>query len=120
MAQEKIYTRGNSKIAELKDLLAEERANLKIMWILAHVGIAGNKRADRAAKDALEQELAIGHKVGKLNYCRWVKEEFERKRQKEATLETIWWQLNRMLTRTRRVSSQDYAWDIQTSRMDTE
>jgi hypothetical protein len=33
MAQEKIYTRGNSKIAELKDLLAEERANLKIMWI---------------------------------------------------------------------------------------
>jgi hypothetical protein len=31
MAQEKIYTRGNSKIAELKDLLAEERKNLKIM-----------------------------------------------------------------------------------------
>jgi hypothetical protein len=30
MAQEYIYTRGNSKIAELKDLLAEERANLKI------------------------------------------------------------------------------------------
>jgi hypothetical protein len=28
MAQEKIYTRGNSKIAELKDLLAQERANL--------------------------------------------------------------------------------------------
>jgi hypothetical protein len=31
MAQEKIYTSGNNKIAELKDLLAEERANLKIM-----------------------------------------------------------------------------------------
>jgi ribonuclease HI len=49
MAQEKIYTRGNSRIAELKDLLVEERANLKIMWIPAHVGIGGNERADRAA-----------------------------------------------------------------------
>jgi ribonuclease HI len=70
MAQEKIYTRGNSKIAELKDLLAEERPNLKIMWIPAHVGIGGNERADRAAKDALEQEIATGHKVGNLDYCR--------------------------------------------------
>jgi hypothetical protein len=61
MAQEKIYTRGNSKIAELKDLLVEERANLKIMWIPAHVGIGGNKRAE---------EVATGHKVGKLDYCR--------------------------------------------------
>jgi ribonuclease HI len=76
MAQEKIYTRGNSKIAELKDLLAEERANLRIMWIPAHVGIGGNERADRAAKDALKQEVATGHKVTKLYYCCWVKEEF--------------------------------------------
>jgi hypothetical protein len=36
MAQEKIHTRGNSKIAELKDLLAKEIANLKIMWTPAH------------------------------------------------------------------------------------
>jgi ribonuclease HI len=77
MAEEEIYTRGNSKIAELKDLLAEERANLKIKWIPAHVGIGGNERADRAAKDALSQEVATGHKLGKLDYCRWVKEEFK-------------------------------------------
>jgi ribonuclease HI len=68
MAQQKIYTRGNSKISELKDLLAEERANLKIMWIPAHVGIGGNECADRAAKDALEQKETTGHKVGKLDY----------------------------------------------------
>jgi ribonuclease HI len=61
MAQEKIYTRGNSKIAELKDLLTEKRANLQIIWIPAQVGIGGNERADRAVKNALEQELATGH-----------------------------------------------------------
>jgi hypothetical protein len=44
MAQEKIYTRGNSKIAELKDLLAEERANLKIMCIPAHTEVATQSR----------------------------------------------------------------------------
>jgi hypothetical protein len=36
--------------------------------------------ADREAKYALEQEVATGHKVGKLDYCRWVPEEFKRKR----------------------------------------
>jgi hypothetical protein len=43
MAQEKIYNKRNRKIAELKDLLAKEKANLKIMWIPAHVGIGGNE-----------------------------------------------------------------------------
>jgi ribonuclease HI len=66
MAQEKLHNRGNSKIAELKDLLAKEIANLKIMWIPTHVDIKGNERTDRADKDALKQELATGHKVGKI------------------------------------------------------
>jgi hypothetical protein len=45
-----------------------------------YVGIGGNERADRAPKDALEKVVATGLKVGKLEYCRWVKEEFKRMR----------------------------------------
>jgi hypothetical protein len=44
MVQEKIHTRGNSKIAELKDLLAEEKANLKIMCIPAHTEVPTQSR----------------------------------------------------------------------------
>jgi hypothetical protein len=93
MAQEKICTK-------------ERGANLKIIWTPAHVGIGGNKCADRAAKDALEQEVATTHKVGKLDCCRWVKEEFKRKGQNDwsnsgnTMVATLWWQLNRMLTDT--------------------
>jgi ribonuclease HI len=93
MAQRKIYTRGNRKIAELKDLLADERANLKIMWIPAQVGIGGNERTDRAAKDALEQKVATGHKVRKRGLKKNSK---EIAKTTGATLETLWWQLNRM------------------------
>jgi hypothetical protein len=67
MAQEKIYTRGNSKKVELKDLLAEERANPKIMWTPAHVGSGDNERVARATKGPLEQKVATGYKVGKLH-----------------------------------------------------
>jgi hypothetical protein len=51
MAQETPNTKGDSKKTELKDLLAEEGPNLRL------VGITGNKRANKAAKDALDQNV---------------------------------------------------------------
>jgi hypothetical protein len=51
MAQETLCIKGNSKKTELKNLLAEEGSNPK-----TNVGaITGNKRADKAAKDALDR-----------------------------------------------------------------
>jgi hypothetical protein len=50
VAQEETFTRGNSEKMVLKDLMAEEGSNLKLMWVLAHVSIKGNETADKAAK----------------------------------------------------------------------
>jgi hypothetical protein len=36
-------TRGNSKKMVLKDLMADEGSNLKLIWVPAHVGIKGSK-----------------------------------------------------------------------------
>jgi hypothetical protein len=52
----------------LKDLLAEEGSNLRLMW-----GITGNEPADKAVKDALHQNVETTIKV-KSDYCKWVKE----------------------------------------------
>jgi hypothetical protein len=37
MAEEILYTKGNSKKTELKDLLAEEGSNLRLMWVPSHM-----------------------------------------------------------------------------------
>jgi ribonuclease HI len=65
MAQETSYTKGNSKKTEFKDLLAEEGSNLRLMWVPSHMGITGNERADKAAKDALDQNVETTIKVVK-------------------------------------------------------
>jgi ribonuclease HI len=43
-------TRPSPEEIVLKDLMAEEGSNLKLMWVPAHVGIKENETADKAAK----------------------------------------------------------------------
>jgi ribonuclease HI len=74
MAQESLYSKGNSKTTELKDLLAEEGVNLGLVWVPAHTRITGNERADKAAKETLDQNVESGIKVVKSDYTKWVKE----------------------------------------------
>jgi ribonuclease HI len=53
--QQNLVTKKNLKAAELKDLMAEEGNNLKLVWVLVHTEIKGNEEADEAAKEPLEQ-----------------------------------------------------------------
>jgi hypothetical protein len=77
------FTRGNSKKMVLKDLMAEEGSNLKLMWVPAHVGIKGNEMADKAAKKALNQEVDNTYKVVKSDWSKWVKRKSWQVRQDE-------------------------------------
>jgi ribonuclease HI len=73
MAQESLYSKSNSKTTELKDLLAIEGLNMRLKWMPAHTGITCNERAVRAANEALVQNVAMGIKVVKSDYSKWVK-----------------------------------------------
>jgi hypothetical protein len=83
VAQEETFTRGNSKKMVLKDLMAEEGSNLKLMWVPAHVGIKVNEKADKATKEALNQEMDNTYKVVKSDWSKWVKRKNWQVRQDE-------------------------------------
>jgi ribonuclease HI len=70
MAQKSLYSKRNSKTTELKDLLVEEGPNLRLMWVPPHTGITGNERADKAAKEALDQYVEMRVKVIKFDYTK--------------------------------------------------
>jgi ribonuclease HI len=94
VAQEETFTRGNSKKMLLKDLMAEEGSNLKLMWVPAHVGIKGNETADKEAKEALNQEVDNTYKVVKSDWSKWVKRKSWQVRTNGNPQETSWRRLN--------------------------
>jgi hypothetical protein len=59
MAQEALYSTSNSKTTELKDLLTEEGSNLRLMLVPELTGITGNEQTDKAAKEALVQNVEM-------------------------------------------------------------
>jgi ribonuclease HI len=54
----------------LKDQMAEEGLNLKLMWVPAHVGIKGNETAHKAAKKVLNHEMENTYEVVKSDWCK--------------------------------------------------
>jgi predicted secreted protein len=83
MAQEALYSKGNSKTTELKDLLAEAGSNLRLTWVPAHTGITGNERAGKAAKEVFDQNVEMRIIVVKSDYTKWIKEKCKERRQDE-------------------------------------
>jgi ribonuclease HI len=53
--------------------MAVEGNNLKLMWVPVHTGIKKNEEADEAAKESLEQEVKISHKVDKADCSGWTR-----------------------------------------------
>jgi hypothetical protein len=114
VAQEEIFTRGNSKNMILKDLMAEEGSNLKLMCMPAHVGIKVNEKA-------LNQEVDNTYKVVKSDWSKWVKRKSWQVRQDEwKSSGTPWRRLNQTSVDTvvlrashgdNKLWYRDYGWD---------
>jgi hypothetical protein len=49
----------------------------------SYMGITGNERADKVAKDALDQNVETTIKVVKSDYCKWVKDKNRQRWQNE-------------------------------------
>jgi ribonuclease HI len=100
MAQESLYSKGNSKTTELKNLLAEEGSSLRLMWVPAHSGVTGNERADKAAREALDQSVEMRIKVVKSDYTKWVREKCKDDMLNGQIPQTIWFPSNHKFKNT--------------------
>jgi hypothetical protein len=56
-ALEKVFSSKNSMENKTLNMLAEIRERLKLMWIPAHTRTEGNEVEDKAAKDALNEDI---------------------------------------------------------------
>jgi ribonuclease HI len=57
MAVEATRWTKNPKTRRIRELLDQEKGRVKLMWIPSHSGVMGNKRADEAARNALEEDI---------------------------------------------------------------
>jgi hypothetical protein len=57
MAVESTRCTKNPKKRRIRELFDQEKERVKLMWIPSHSGITRNKRADEAAKNALEKDI---------------------------------------------------------------
>jgi ribonuclease HI len=52
---------------------AEKGEGLKLMWVPAHTGIEGIEAVDKAAKDALNEDILPRAKATEMDWKRWLK-----------------------------------------------
>jgi hypothetical protein len=61
-------------------MLDHEGPRIALLWVLSHVGIPGNEKADQAAKAALDQEISTIERYPPDDLKKWLTEEDFKKR----------------------------------------
>jgi hypothetical protein len=61
------------------NLLAEEREDLKLMWVPAQTGIEGNESADKAAEEVLYEEPSPEIRATENDWFKWMKTAVKKK-----------------------------------------
>jgi hypothetical protein len=61
------------KTKQKSELLDQEKGGSELMWIPSHSGITGNKRADVAAKNTLEEDINDRELYPPQNLINWMK-----------------------------------------------
>jgi hypothetical protein len=58
---------------KILNMLADKGESLKLMWVPANTEIEGYEVADKAAKNALNEDSLAGTKATKMAWKRWLK-----------------------------------------------
>jgi ribonuclease HI/endonuclease/exonuclease/phosphatase family metal-dependent hydrolase len=82
-ALERLYPAKNPAISDLRNLLHAEKDNLSLVWVPSHCGISGNEEADRAAKNALTDDVDHETKTNAIDWLKWIKHQQKTRRHQE-------------------------------------
>jgi hypothetical protein len=83
MAAESRKPTENPKTRTIKKMLDNEEPRITLTWVSSHEGIPSNKKANQAAKEALDEEIQTNERYPPDNLKKWLtKENFTKRDQR--------------------------------------
>jgi hypothetical protein len=95
MAAESRTLTKNPKTQTSRKILDHEGPRITLIWVLSHKEIPGNKKADQAAKEALDEDISTTERYSQDDLKKWLTEEDFKKRDQR-------WK-NKMIQRNKQV-----------------
>jgi hypothetical protein len=65
----------------IRKLIDQASTNITLLWVPSYLGITGNKTADDAAKEALNEEIHHTETYPPQNLIKWIKKKHEQEQQ---------------------------------------
>jgi hypothetical protein len=88
----------NPKTRRIRELLDQEKERVKLLWILSYSRNTGNKRADEAAKNALEEDINDQELYPPQDLINWIRKiDAKKSRQKSGHKKNTPWDSERKL-----------------------